>query len=215
LAVCCLWTPAQQAHALTEPAPEACPAAPPGAAPAPPATSPAPATPAAAQILVCVDDLPILVSAYTHWSEVARKTEGSAPKHQATAREVTAEVLGFLISSDWILEEARARHIELSARTVRRQFEQIRAQQFPKPGEFGAFLETSGQTAADLELRVRLNLLSKKMLARALAEQHTSRAKQHTLTNFVRSFKHHWLSRTYCATEYAVPDCGHLVTPPL
>ncbi len=158
-----------------------------------------------------MNSLPITGTAVAHWSEVARKSEGGPP----TAHEVIDEVLGFLISSDWILEEARVRHIQISARTVRRAFERIRAQQFPKRGEFGAFLKQSGQTAADLQFRVRLNLLSGSLTAHVLAGQHSSRAKQRALANFIGNFKRRWQARTYCTTGYAVPDCGHVVSPPL
>jgi hypothetical protein len=214
LLACCVGTAVPQAHALTAPAPEACPATS-GAAEVPASPNLAAPAPAATQIVVCVHDLPILGATYTHWAEVAKKSEGPKPKHSATAREVTEEVLGFLISSDWILEEAHRRHVEIPARTVRRSFERIRAKQFPKHGEFGAFLKSSGQTTADLEFRVKLNLLSGRLTARVLASQHTARAKQHALANFVKGFKSRWQSTTYCTSEYAVLDCGHVVAPPL
>jgi hypothetical protein len=212
LLACCLLASVPQALAQTPAAPEACPG-PSGAAEVPASPNPAAPVPAATQIVVCVHDLPILGATYTHWTEVAEKSEG--PKHQPSAREVTEEVLAFLISSDWTIEEARRRHIEIPARTVRRSFDRIRAQQFPKHGEFGAFLKSSGQTLADLEFRVKLNLLSGRLTARVLASQHTARAKQHALANFVKGFKRRWQSTTYCTSEYDVPDCGHVVAPPL
>jgi hypothetical protein len=214
LLACFLATALPQAHALTPPAPEACPASP-GAAEVPASPNPAAPVPAATQILVCVHDLSILGATFTHWAEVARKSEGSKPKHSSTAREVTEEVLAFLIPSDWTIEEAHRRHIEVPARTVRRSFERIRDQQFPKPGEFGAFLKSSGQTTADLEFRVQLNMLSKKLLARVVAEQHSKHAKSRALANFIKGFRHRWQSTTYCTSEYAVSDCGHVVASPL
>ena len=215
LLACCLFAAAApQAHALTSPAPEACPG-PLGAAEVPSSPNPAAPGPAATQIVVCVHDLPILGSTYSHWAEVAVRSEGAKSKHPATARQVTEEVLGFLISSDWTLEEAHRRHVEISARTVRRSFERIRAQQFPKHGEFGAFLKSSGQTTADLEFRVKLNLLSKKLLAEVVAAKRSKHAKAQALANFIKGFKHRWQADTYCTSEYAVADCGHVVAPPL
>lgn len=214
LLACFLAMAVPQAHALTPPAPEACPASP-GAAEVPASPNPVAPAPAATQVVVCVHDLPILGATYTHWAEVAKKSEGPKPKHPATARELTEEVMGFLISSDWMIEEAHRHHIEVPARTVRRSFERIRDEQFPKPGEFGAFLKSSGQTAADLEFRVKLNLLSKRLLAQAVAGQHSKHAKSQAPANFVKGFKHRWQSTTYCTSEYAVPDCGHVVAPPL
>ena len=56
----------------------------------------------------------------------------------------------FLISSEWVLGEAADLKIHISRAKVRSSFERIRANEFPKHGEFGKFLEQSGQSAADL-----------------------------------------------------------------
>ena len=73
------------------------------------------------------------------------------------------EVLGFLISSSWVIGEAKSVGVKLTDKEVHKQFEKIRTQQFPKAGEFEKFLSTSGQSVSDLLLRVKLNLLSQKI----------------------------------------------------
>ena len=73
------------------------------------------------------------------------------------------EVLGFLISSSWVLGEANSLGVKASDKEVRNQFLHIKHQQFPKPAEFEKFLQTSGQTVSDLLLRVKLNMLSQKI----------------------------------------------------
>jgi foldase protein PrsA len=73
------------------------------------------------------------------------------------------EVLGFLISSSWVLGEAKSLGVKVSDNEVRNQFLHIKHQQFPKPAEFEKFLATSGQTVSDLLLRVKLNMLSQKI----------------------------------------------------
>jgi foldase protein PrsA len=73
------------------------------------------------------------------------------------------EVLGFLISSNWVLGEASSLGVKISDKEVTKQFEKIKSQQFPKAAEFQKFLSTSGQTVSDLLLRVKLNLLSSKI----------------------------------------------------
>ena len=204
----------QRAYAGPAPtaAPEVCPA---------PATSvPAPAVAWAAQpppgeIVVCVARTPVTGAAFAHWSIVASKSEGPVSKHGASAQEVAKEVLGFLISSYWVFEEARIRHVHVSASSVRRAFEHLRAQQFPHRGELGKFLEQSGETAEDLLFRVKLNLLSAALQRRIVAGHHDARSISRALARFVSGFKGRWKSRTYCAPEYAVADCGHVVRPPL
>lgn len=73
------------------------------------------------------------------------------------------EVLGFLISSSWVLGEAKALGVKVTDKEVTNQFLHIKHQQFPKPAEFEKFLSTSGQTVSDLLLRVKLNMLSQKI----------------------------------------------------
>jgi foldase protein PrsA len=76
---------------------------------------------------------------------------------------LSQEVLGFLISSEWVLGEAGSLGVNASDKEVKKRFETIRNQQFPKAAEFEHFLATSGQTVSDLLLRVKLNLLSSKI----------------------------------------------------
>ncbi len=73
------------------------------------------------------------------------------------------EVLGFLISSTWVLGEAKSMGVKVSDKEVTNQFLHIKHQQFPKAAEFEKFLQTSGQTVSDLVLRVKLNMLSQKI----------------------------------------------------
>jgi foldase protein PrsA len=73
------------------------------------------------------------------------------------------EVLGFLISSAWVLGEADSLGVKVSDKEVHKRFQQIKEQQFPKAAEFEKFLASSGQTVSDLLLRVKLNLLSSKI----------------------------------------------------
>jgi len=73
------------------------------------------------------------------------------------------EVLGFLISSEWVIGEGSSLGVKVSDKEVKTQFEKIKSQQFPKAAEFEKFLATSGQSVSDLLLRVKLNMLSQKI----------------------------------------------------
>lgn len=73
------------------------------------------------------------------------------------------EVLGFLVSSQWVLGEASSLGVKLSDKEVTKQFEQIKSQEFPQAATFEKFLQSSGQTVSDLLLRVKLNMLSSKI----------------------------------------------------
>jgi len=86
-------------------------------------------------------------------------------------KSLQSEVLGFLISSQWVLGEGSSLGIKLTDAEVRKQFEKIKNEEFPKAAEFEKFLTSSGQTPSDLLLRVKLNMLSQKI------QQHISKEK--------------------------------------
>lgn len=73
------------------------------------------------------------------------------------------EVLSFLISADWTLGEARALGIAVSSEEVRREFQQIKSQQFPTATAFENYLAHTGLTVDDLLFRVKVNLLASKI----------------------------------------------------
>ena len=73
------------------------------------------------------------------------------------------QVMQFLISAEWIQQEADARDIEVTDEEVQKQFEDQKQQSFPKEKDYQDFLETSGQTEEDLLFRVKLDVLSNKV----------------------------------------------------
>jgi foldase protein PrsA len=81
------------------------------------------------------------------------------------------EVLGFLISSEWVIGEAANLGVKVSDAEVKKEFEKVKNEQFPKPAEFEKFLATSGQTVSDLLLRVKLNMLSSKIQKKIVASK--------------------------------------------
>jgi hypothetical protein len=195
------------AEVPTSPCPP--PAALPPLAPAPPASTP----PAPGQTLVCVAAEAISGETYSHWLTIARKdAEPSRKGHPAapSATELRSEVLGFLISSEWVKGEAANLGVSVSGREVHKEFVHIRNQEFPKRGQFKRFQRQTGQTVADLIFRVELNLLSERMQKRVLAGAHSAAAKEQALARFVTAFKARWQAQTYCAAQYAVSDCGHV-----
>jgi SurA N-terminal domain len=200
-----------------------CPPAPSAPAAVPPAPSapagaaePAPAEPAPDQILACVGSEAITGGSFSHWVAIDRDSQTGAPKGQPvqSAAEAREEVLQFLISSGWVLGEARDLNISVSVAQVRRDFDRVKAQQFPKTREFRAFLRSSGQTVADLLFRVRLNLLSDRIERHVSAGRRGSH-KQQALSRFVKAFEAKWRQRTYCAPPYVIAaDCGHVQSIP-
>jgi foldase protein PrsA len=73
------------------------------------------------------------------------------------------QVMQFLISAEWIQQEAEARDIEVTDEEVQKQFEDQKNQSFPGEKQYQQFLESSGQTEEDLLFRVKLDVLSNKV----------------------------------------------------
>jgi len=109
-----------------------------------------------------------------------------------------------------MIGEAKNLNVRLSAAEVRRRFEHIRDQQFPKRREFSAFLKSSGQTVGDLLFRVRVNLLSSLIQRKVAAGAASPSDRERAIAQFVETFRERWTAQTYCARAYAVSDCGHV-----
>jgi foldase protein PrsA len=88
-------------------------------------------------------------------------------------KQLQQQVLGFLISSDWVLGEAHDLGVKVSDKEVRKQFAKIKNQQFPRVAEYEKFLATTGQSTSDLLLRVKLNMLSSKIQEKVAKQKHT------------------------------------------
>jgi hypothetical protein len=169
------------------------------------ATGPAPPAAAPQQVVVCIGLEPISGATLEHWTAVAEKAEARAGRTAATR-----ESMAFLISGDWVLDEARDLGVQVSELEVRHNFDHIRAQQFHTRREFRAFLRSSGQTVADLLFRTRLNLTSERIQRHFLSGHAGAKSKAEALARFVAGFKRKWKAQTYCAAAYAVGDCGRV-----
>jgi foldase protein PrsA len=79
-----------------------------------------------------------------------------------------AQVMSFLISSDWILGEAADQGIKATPAELQKRLNQIKQQQFPKPGDFNKFLVSTGMTLTDIYFRTKLIVLSDKLRAKII-----------------------------------------------
>ncbi len=129
-----------------------------------------------------IPDPPNYTACIAHLEATAPKpTKGQAKPSKAQLRSqceqqyksLQQEVLGFLISSSWVLGEANSLGVKVSDSEVKKEFEKIKSQQFPQASEFKKFLATSGQSVSDLLLRVKLNMLSTKIQQKVSKEKGT------------------------------------------
>lgn len=73
------------------------------------------------------------------------------------------QVLQLLISFQWIQGEAKDLGVKVTDAEVKKQFETQKKASFPKEADYQKFLKDSGQSEADILLRVKLDVLSNKI----------------------------------------------------
>jgi foldase protein PrsA len=129
-------------------------------------------TTGAATPKVPVPDPPSYTNCIAHLEATAPKPAKGQPKPTAAQLKTQCEqqytslkqsVLGYLISANWVLSEAAERGVKVTDAEVKKQFNQIKGQQFPTEAAFQKFLASTGYTVSDVLLRVKLDLLSTKL----------------------------------------------------
>jgi hypothetical protein len=163
-------------------------------------SSPAASTAASssADAVAYVAGVPISKTSYEHWTGVESKLGGGGnADHRA---------LGFLLTSEWVLGEAKARGVSISDTEVKSRFTQLARQSFPKAGSLQKYFATSGETEADLLARIKVELLAARIAAQVTAGKSAS---QHSsiLTAFETNFHTHWKALTSCKPGYVMEDC--------
>jgi parvulin-like peptidyl-prolyl isomerase len=70
------------------------------------------------------------------------------------------QVMQFLVSAEWIQQEAKNEGVKVSDKQVQKQFQDQKKQSFQKEADYQKFLQNSGMTEADLLFRVKLDVIS-------------------------------------------------------
>src|SRR5919199_1695604 len=70
------------------------------------------------------------------------------------------QVMQFLVSAEWIQQEADKQGVKVSDKEVQKQFQDQKKQSFQKQADYQKFLKNSGMTEADLLFRVKLDVIS-------------------------------------------------------
>src|SRR3954469_23504593 len=91
------------------------------------------------------------------------KTQG---KQQYDA--LKQQVMQFLVSAEWIKQEADKQGVKVSEKEVQKQFADQKKQSFQKPEDYTKFLKNSGMTEADLLFRVKLDVISNDVRTKVL-----------------------------------------------
>jgi foldase protein PrsA len=76
------------------------------------------------------------------------------------------EVLGFLIRSTWLDQEAAKQGVKVSAADLNKQIDDIKKQQFTQKGSYEKFLQNAGLTNEDVLFQQRITELQNKITAK-------------------------------------------------
>jgi foldase protein PrsA len=74
-----------------------------------------------------------------------------------------SEVLGFLIRSTWLDQEAQKQNVKVTDKEVQKQIDDIKKQQFTQKGSYEKFLQSAGLTNEDVLFQQRVRELQNKI----------------------------------------------------
>jgi Raf kinase inhibitor-like YbhB/YbcL family protein len=165
--------------------------------------------------VAAVDRTPIAKATFDHWLAVTTALGGSGSRGTgSSAQALKDKVLGFLITSQWVLSEAAAQGIGVSEAAVHKRLAEVQHKEFKKPVELQKYLAKSGERQADLLLRVKLELLESAISRRVTAAKRTAAEKRTALASFQAEFQTKWKAKTSCAAGYVMEDCKEDKSPP-
>jgi foldase protein PrsA len=109
----------------------------------------------------------------------------------------TDQVMDFLIKSFWLLDAGAAAHALPTQAEVTANFNAEKAHQFKTPAAFDAFLKSTGQTEADLLLRIKTGRIEQLLAKKAGGDK-----------QLLDGLTKQYVPQTHCATAYVNPDCS-------
>jgi hypothetical protein len=161
-----------------------------------------------ANAVASVEATPVTRATFAHWLAVTAALTGASGHAASTSNAALKDkVMGFLLTSEWVLGEAAALGIDVSEAEVHKRLEEVRKKQFKKPAELQEYLKRNHETMADLQLRVKLELLESAIAKKVTAAKHTAAEKKAALASFQDRFEAKWKAKTSCAKGYAMGDC--------
>ena len=113
-----------------------------------------------------IEDGKISKEGFDRSLEQAAKRQGLQQAPTPDSPQYTAvrdQALGDLLDIAWIEGEAQDRGISVSDREVQEKLDQTKNQSFKSEADYQAFLRQSGFTQGDVDLRIKLQLLSQKI----------------------------------------------------
>jgi hypothetical protein len=152
-----------------------------------------------------VESTPIAKATFDHWLAVTAALSAESANSSNTA--LKDKVMGFLLTSEWVLGEAAAQGVNVSEAAVQKRLAEIQKKQFKQPVELQKYLAKNHETTADLLLRVKLELLEAAISKKVTAGKRTAAEKKAALAGFQAQFEGKWRAQTSCAAGFVMEDC--------
>lgn len=171
-------------------------------------STPLPAKPPSGAVAT-VESTPIVKATFDHWLAVTVALSGKGGHGaKASSSALKDKVMGFLLTSEWVLGEAAAQGVAVSEAAAHKRLEAIQKKQFKHPGELQRYLAKNHETMADLLLRVKLELLEAAISRKVSKGKRTAAERQTVLASFQAKFEAKWKAKTSCAAGYVMEDCA-------
>lgn len=162
-----------------------------------------------------IGDRAIVRSEFKHWLRITDSSTRKTPGCRRLPRPGTQryergrdESMAFLISARWIRGEAAERQIRVSAREIRRERNETKRLAFGTEREYQRFLRETCQRQADINYRVKVDILAKRIRRQVLAGTR-GEERQRALDQFRKDFEAKWKARTVCTVGFIVDDCSN------
>lgn len=159
-------------------------------------------------VVATVQQTPITKASFDHWMSVTAAISHSTAHGTASRAALKNQVLGFLITSQWVLAEAAHLGIDVSEAEVHRRLHQDTDKQFPKASQLKHYLASVSETEADLRTRIKGELLDAKIARHVTAGKTASTEPHLLLSDFQKSFEARWRATTSCQPGYVMEDCS-------
>ncbi len=150
--------------------------------------------------------------AFDHAIDVAAASDNlkSAPKPgDKKYRELEETALGELLDSIWLQAQAKEMGVSVTPREVSAELAKLKKQSFKSGAEYQHFIDESHYTQADIDERVKIQILSTQIQDRLGDRATGKRAKQRAFADFIKRYNNRWKSRTVCAPAFVIARCSN------
>jgi hypothetical protein len=147
-----------------------------------------------------------------HWT-VLKRIELESSATSAPAARLREKALRFLITSQWLQQEAAARGVSVSMSETEAFYDHLLSG--PNGAQFAAGLKRRGLARADELLVLRVGELAEKLRAQITGPLHgpATPAELQRVATFIAAYRQRWKQRTTCEPGYVIAECRN--GPPL